>query len=78
MFKPGVQQQELRCPAILPCSCRPRRPDPLSRAEAEEEEEGPSLRVGLASRVLSGPGLWLDWLEDLDRRGLIEDLLAGG
>src|SRR6266568_2537632 len=50
---------------------------PAVRAEAEEEEES-SLRVGLASRVLSGPGLWLDWLEDLDRRGLIEDLLAEG
>ena len=26
----------------------------------------------------SGPGLWLDWLEDLDRRGLIEGLLGEG
>ena len=51
---------------------------PAVRAEAEEEEEESSLRVGLASRVLSGPGLWLDRLEDLDRRGLIEDLLAEG
>ncbi len=50
---------------------------PAVRAEAEEEEES-SLRAGLAGRVLSGPGLWLDWLEDLDRRGLIEDLLAEG
>jgi hypothetical protein len=43
-------------------------PSPQARpgvpAEAEEES---GLRAGLASRVLSGPGLWLDWLEDLDR-----------
>jgi len=43
--------------------------------EAGEEDR---LRADLASRVLSGPGLWLDWLGDLDRRGLIEELLAGG
>ena len=25
-----------------------------------------------------GPALWTDWLEDIDRRGLIEELLADG
>src|SRR5271166_4008932 len=50
---------------------------PVVPAEAEEEEES-SLRGDLASRVLSGPGLWLDWLEDLDRHGLIGELLAEG
>jgi len=44
----------------------------------ETEAEEDRLRAGLASRVLSGPGLWTDWLEELDRRGLIEDLLAEG
>jgi DDE family transposase/transposase IS4-like protein len=34
-------------------------------------------REDLAARVLSGPGLWLDWLEELDRASLLEDLLAG-
>ena len=48
---------------------------PVIPAEADEE---PGLRADLASRVLSGPGLWTDWLEDLDRRGLVEELLAGG
>ena len=48
-----------------------------AEAEAEEEEES-SLRADLASRVLSGPGLWTDWLEDLDRHGLIQDLLGEG
>ena len=32
----------------------------------------------LAGRVLSGPGLWLDWLEELRRESLLEELLAGG
>jgi len=36
------------------------------------------LRTDLASRVLSGPGLWTDWLEELDRCDLIEELLADG
>ena len=48
---------------------------PVVPAGAEEES---GLRADLASRVLSGPGLWTDWLEDLDRRGLIEQLLADG
>ena len=34
--------------------------------------------AGLAGRVLSGPGLWLDWLEELDRASLLEELLADG
>ena len=29
-------------------------------------------------RILSGPGLWLEELQDLGRRGLIEELLADG
>lgn len=32
----------------------------------------------LAGRVLSGPGLWLDWPGELDRQSLLEELLAGG
>jgi hypothetical protein len=47
-------------------------------AGTEAEEEDGRLRADLAARVLSGPGLWLDGLEDLDRRGLIEQLLAEG
>ena len=48
---------------------------PAVPAGAEEE---PGLRADLASRVLSGPGLWTDWLEDLDRYGLIQGLLGEG
>ena len=36
------------------------------------------LRADLARRVVAGPGLWTHWLEDIDRRGLIEELLADG
>jgi hypothetical protein len=43
--------------------------------DAGEQER---LRAGLASRVLSGPGLWTGWLDELDRRGLLEGLLADG
>jgi hypothetical protein len=49
---------------------------PAAAAEAEDEESRPQAR--LASRILSGPGLWLDWLEQIDRRGLVEELLAEG
>jgi hypothetical protein len=30
----------------------------------------------LAARVASGPGFWTEWLGELDRRGLLEELLA--
>jgi len=33
--------------------------------------------AAMADRVASGPGFWTDWLAELDRRGLLEDLLAG-
>jgi Transposase DDE domain/Insertion element 4 transposase N-terminal len=32
----------------------------------------------MAARAASGPGFWTDWLAELDRQGLLEDLLAGG
>src|SRR5712692_8423434 len=39
--------------------------------------DGDAVPCGdLAERVLSGPGLWLDWLAELDRASLLEDLLA--
>jgi hypothetical protein len=57
-------------------------PSPLAMAaagaEAEDEDEESRLQAGLASRILSGPGLWLDWLEEIDRRGLAGELLAEG
>ena len=32
----------------------------------------------MAARVASGPGFWTEWLAELDRQGLLEDLLADG
>ena len=36
-------------------------------------------RIGaaeIAARVASGPGFWTEWLAELDRQGLLEELLA--
>ena len=32
----------------------------------------------MAARVASGPGFWTEWLAELDRQGLLEDLLGDG
>src|SRR5206468_11744347 len=32
--------------------------------------------AGIAARVVSGPGFWTEWLAELDRLGLLEELLA--
>jgi len=34
------------------------------------------VRAELAARMLSGPGLWLEWLAEMDRSSLLEELLA--
>ena len=47
-------------------------------ADSRVEKEAGPLRAGLAARVASGPGLWLQELEGLDREGLLEQLLAEG
>ena len=60
----------------MPCACRPRRPPPAADADSGEEED--RLGAGLAARVASGPGLWLEVLEGLDRGGLLEQLLGEG
>jgi hypothetical protein len=44
-------------------------------AAADSED---ASRAGLAERVLSGPGLWLEWLGELRRDSLLEELLADG
>ncbi len=49
----------------------------VAGADSGEEGEDDRLRAGLAARVASGPGLWLEELEGLDRGGLLEQLLAG-
>ena len=42
---------------------------------APSGEEG-AVPEGLAARVASGPGFWTGWLAELDRQGLLEELLA--
>jgi hypothetical protein len=32
--------------------------------------------AGMAARIASGPGFWTDWLAELGRQGLLEELLA--
>ncbi len=59
----------------MPCSCHPRRAGLLSRPGLRRS---PACGRTWPARVLSGPELWTDWLEDLDRPGLLEQLLAGG
>ena len=48
---------------------------PASTAAAPLEDNDET--AAMAARVASGPGFWTDWLAELDRRGLLEDLLAG-
>src|SRR5258708_39797738 len=49
-------------------------PSSILPAPARDGDAVPE--AGWAGRVLSGPGLWLDWLEELQRASLLEDLLA--
>ncbi len=53
-------------------------PQASPAADADSGEGEARLRAGLAARVSSGPGLWLEVLEGLDRAGLLEQLLAEG
>jgi len=53
----------------------------LSPATSQPDGEDSGLREGLAARVASGPGLWVEELEKLgglDRAGLLEQLLDEG
>ena len=48
---------------------------PASTSPAPLPGEGNA--AGIAARVASGPGFWMEWLADLGREGLLEALLAG-
>src|SRR6266704_1346550 len=41
-------------------------------------EPASTLAAALAARVASGPGFWTEWLAELGRLGLLEELLADG
>ena len=49
---------------------------PASTAAAPPEDTGET--AAMAARLASGPGFWTEWLAELDRQGLLEDLLADG
>ena len=42
-------------------------------AAAHRDDDG---AAEIAARVASGPGFWTEWLAELDRQGLLEELLA--
>jgi hypothetical protein len=49
---------------------------PASIPPAPPEEDGLGA-AGMAARIASGPGFWTEWPAELDRQGLLEELLAG-
>src|SRR5260370_42620484 len=55
---------------LIPPSSIPPAPSGSGDADA-------GLGAELAERVLSGPGLWLDWLAEPARASLLGELLAG-
>ena len=48
---------------------------PASTPPAPPEEDEPGA-AEMAARIASGPGFWTEWLAELDRQGLLEELLA--
>ncbi|MGH3173779.1 MAG: transposase domain-containing protein, partial [Streptosporangiaceae bacterium] len=51
---------------------------PASTRSAPQADDDEAAAAELAARIASGPGFWTDWLADLSRQGLLEDLLADG
>ena len=52
-------------------------PSDLSSIDSASPGPGP-VQGDLAARVTCGPGFWTEWLAELDRQGLLEELLADG
>ena len=51
-------------------------PSSIPLAQPGEHDAVPD--AGLPARIASGPGFWMYWLAQLDRQGLLEELLASG
>jgi hypothetical protein len=49
---------------------------PSSIPPAQPGEDNAIPDAELPARIASGPGFWTDWLAELDRQGLLEELLA--
>ena len=47
---------------------------PASTPAAPQEDSDETAEM--AARIASGPGFWTEWLAELDRQGLLEELLA--
>src|SRR6266536_2944291 len=52
-------------------------PSDLPSIDSVSPGPGP-VQGDLAARVTCGPGFWTEWLAELDRQGLLEELLADG
>jgi hypothetical protein len=51
---------------------------PASTPAAPQGGEGSEDAAEMAARIASGPGFWTEWLAELGRQGLLEELLAEG
>ena len=49
---------------------------PSSTRSAQRAGDDGAAAAEMAARLASGPGFWTDWLAEVDRQGLLEDLLA--
>jgi hypothetical protein len=48
----------------------------IGPASTPAAPQGSENAAEMAARIASGPGFWTEWLADLDRQGLLEELLA--
>ena len=51
---------------------------PASTQSAPQAGNDEAAAAEMAARIASGPGFWTDWLAELGRQGLLEELLADG
>jgi hypothetical protein len=50
----------------------------IGPASTPAAPQGGEDSAEMAARIASGPGFWTEWLAELDRQGLLEELLAEG
>jgi hypothetical protein len=66
-------------PAVCPGALLPAQSARVLASPSMPSGDGDAVpHAELAARVASGPGLWTDWLGELGRQGLLEELLADG
>jgi hypothetical protein len=47
-------------------------------AASHPDDDDAAAGTEMAARIASGPGFWTDWLAELERQGLLEELPADG